>query len=325
MLRTCAVSLVLISAVASSAIAPVSAQTPTAGPTSTKAPVPVAYVKPAPPGRLVDIGGRRLHLECKGDRVGPTVIFEAGLSQYTAHSTYGKAQALIAPFARVCTYDRAGLGWSDPVAGVRTHQAMVEDLHKLVADAKLNGPFILVGHSVGGLLTRLYAKQYPDDVAGMVLVDATPEAYLFAPGMAQARNAIIAKIDAGLKDAQDSVPVVAMPAGTSADIVIAFLPQVLHAVRQEYAAIDLAPTGLRRPGGYGTLGDTPLAVIRRGKTANPPGDDDQRWRELQEAMAELSTRSFLVMAENSGHVVPYDEPQVVADAVRRILEDIDRR
>src|SRR5688572_9796579 len=81
---------------------------------------PVSYVKPAPLGELIDIGGRRLHVECKGQGEGPVVVFEAGLSQFTAHSTYGKAQDLIAPFARVCIYDRAGLGWSDPAPNLRS-------------------------------------------------------------------------------------------------------------------------------------------------------------------------------------------------------------
>jgi pimeloyl-ACP methyl ester carboxylesterase len=181
-----------MSLVLMSVAAPVAAQAPA----TVAAPLVAPYVKPAPPGELVDIGGRRLHIECKGNAKRPVVILEAGLSQFTAHSGLGKAQDLIAAFARVCIYDRAGLGWSDPVPGARTQQDMVEDLHKLLRAKKLNGPFVLAGHSMGGLLVRLYARRYPKDVAALVLMDATSESYNFAPGAAEARKGVIAQIDA---------------------------------------------------------------------------------------------------------------------------------
>jgi pimeloyl-ACP methyl ester carboxylesterase len=302
----------------SSAIATASAET-TPPPA---APAPAVYVKPPPPGELVDIGGRRLHVHCKGDARGPAVVFEAGLSQYTAESTYSKAQDLIAPFARTCTYDRAGLGWSDPVDGPRTQQDMVEDLHKLLAAMRLTGPVVIVGHSMGGLLARLYAKTYPEQVAALVLVDASNEAINFAPGAAAARNAMVAKIDEGLKSAKEGTPVLPFPAGTSADVMMAFTPAIFRAVKQETQAIDLMPDAMKHPNGYGTLGDKPLAILRRGKAASPPSAEDTNWREAQESMSALSTRSFLVVATDAGHVIPYEAPQVVADAVRRVLVEV---
>lgn len=326
MLRACAVSFALISAPASVlAHAPAStdaAPVAAAATTPAAAPAFATYVRPAPPGELVDIGGRRLHIACKGSASGPVVIFEAGLSQFTANDTYGKAQDLIAPMARVCTYDRAGLGWSDPAPGARSHQDMVEDLHKLVAAKHFKGPLVLVGHSMGGLLVRLYEKTYPADVAAIVLVDASPESDIFAPGASDARKAMEDKIDAGLKVAKEGVPVVPMPVGTPPAAMLAFTPVVLRTVRQEYAAIDLGPAALHQPGGYGKLGNLPLVVIRRGKTATPPNDDDRAWQAAQEAMAKLSSRGVLMVAENSGHVIPYEQPQIVADAVAGILADI---
>ena len=318
MLRACLVSLALISASAT-----LFAQTPAAAPAQAAA--PYVYVKPAPTGELVDIGGRRLHIDCKGDAKGPVVIFEAGLSQFTAHSGYGKAQELIAPFARVCTYDRAGFGWSDQAAGARTQQDMVEDMHKLLAAKKLKGPFVLVGHSMGGLYARLYAKQYPADVAAMVLVDATPEAYLYNPQAAEFRKGLVAKIAEGLKNAkQDGVPLVPMEPGTPPEVAMAFTAEIFRAMQQEYEAIDLVPEALRKPGGYGALGDMPLVVIRR-DIATPPAAADEGWTELQQALAGLSTRGSLVVAEKSGHAIPYENPQVVADAVRRVLGEIGKR
>jgi pimeloyl-ACP methyl ester carboxylesterase len=303
-----------------------SAAAPPEAPVAAPAPTPAAYVKPAPPGELVDIGDRRLHLECKGDAQGPIVLFEAGLSQYTAHSTYGKAQDAIASFARVCTYDRAGLGWSDPIAGARTHDDTVDDLRKLVAAARLDRPLVLVGHSMGGLIARLYAKKYPKDIAAIVLVDATPEAYLYGPGAADARKAIIAKIDEGLKAAlSEDAPVVPMPAGTPAEVMMAFTPSILRTLKQEYEAIDRVPEALRGGTGYGMLGDKPLAVIRRGRESNPPSETDLEWRGLQQSLTKLSTRSTLIVAANAGHVIPYDDPQIVADTVRQILNKLAKR
>ncbi len=317
MLRACLVSLVLISAAA-----PSLAQTPAAA--SAKTATPYVYVEPALPGELVDIGGRRLHIDCKGKAKGPVVIFEAGLSQFPAHSTYSKVQELIAPFARVCAYDRAGFGWSDPVAGKRTQQDMVEDLHKLLAAKKLKGPFVLVGHSMGGLYARLYAKRYPSEVAAIVLIDATPEAYLYGPGSAEVRKGIVAKIAEGLKKGKEGVPMVPLEPGTPAEVAMSFTPKMFRTMQQEYEAIDLVPEALRKPQGYGTLGDMPLAVIRR-DIANPPAAADEGWAELQQGLAGLSTRGFLVVAEKSGHVIPYENPQIVADTVRRVLGEIGKR
>ena len=317
MLRACMVSLALMSAAATA-----TAQSPAS--TAARAPADAPYVEPAPPGRLVDIGGRRLHMQCKGTPTGPVVIFEAGLSQYPAHSTYGKAQDLIAPFAQVCTYDRAGLGWSDPAPGPRTQQDMVEDLHKLVAAEGFERPLVLVGHSMGGLLVRLYAAKYPADVAGVVLVDATPESIAFGPGAAAARKGIVAQIDGALAGATEGVPVTVLPPGTPAEVQMAFTPAILRTLKQEYLAIESVPAAMRKPAGYGTLGDTPLAIVRRGKTALPPSAEDVQWRDAQEALVSLSTRSFMVVAEHSGHVVPYEEPAVVADAVKRIIGESGR-
>lgn len=318
MLRACLVSLAL-----SFSINPAFAQTaPEPAPASAAQPPAVPYVKPTPPGELVDIGGRRLHISCKGDAKGPTVILETGLSQYTAISSYGKAQGLIAPFAHVCLYDRAGLGWSDKAANLHTQQDMVEDLHALVAAKKLPTPLVLVGHSLGGLLARLYAKTYPADIAGMVLVDATPESYLYVPGAAEARLAIVDKIAEGLKASRPGVPVVPLPAETDANIIIAFLPEVMDTLKQEYQAIDLVPKDLQQANGYGTLGDMPLVVIRRDNTATPPSEDDQQWLEMQASLASLSSRAELVVAAGSGHVIQYEAPQVVADAVKRVLSQL---
>ncbi len=113
-----------------------------------------------------------------------------------------------------------------------------------------------------------------------------------------------------------------MPAGTSPEIVLAFTPEVLRGVKVEFEALDRLAAEMKQPGGFGALGDLPLIVIRRGKAAQPPNANDVAHREGQEALAALSSNSVLIVATNSGDTIPLDEPQVVADAVRRMLESL---
>lgn len=280
---------------------------------------PGAYAIPRAPGRLVDVGGgRQLHILCKGRKSGPTVIFEAGLSQYTAHSTYGTAQDAIAPFARVCTYDRAGLGWSDPAPANWTQAGMVADLHTLLAAAHEMRPYVIVGHSLGGLLARTYVHTYPHDVAGLVLLDATSDED-FAE-LATADAAIVPKLDAAIAASKPGVPVVTLPIGTAPEMQMAFTPKILRGVRTEFKALERLPASMKRPGGFGKLGELPLIVVRRGKTAQPPSADDLHHQQVQERLAKLSTDSILIVAKDSGHNIALDQPNLVADAVQRMLQ-----
>jgi pimeloyl-ACP methyl ester carboxylesterase len=291
-------------------------QTPSSQPQSSTA--PADFVRPQAPGRLIDVGGRRLHILCKGVAAGPTVIFEAGLSQYTANSTFSLAQDAIAAFARVCTYDRAGLGWSDPAPQGWTQAGMVTDLHTLLAAAGEPGPYVIVAHSLGGLVARTYTRTYRDDVAGLILVDATSDEDF--DELAAAGAAVIPQLDAAIGSSRPGVPVIGMPAGTSPEVVMAFTPEILRGVKTEFEALDRLPAEMKKPGGFGNLGDLPLIVVRRGKTEQPPSEADLRHQRIQENLTKLSTNSELIVAQNSGHTIPLDEPGVVADAVRRMLD-----
>ncbi len=152
------------------AAAPLCAATPAR---SAAPPVDLALDVYAAPARLVDIGGgRRLNLRCSGDGA-PTVLLDGG--QGSTSMTWRKLQPLLAASQRVCSYDRAGLGFSDAGPLPRTAQAETDDLQALVHAAKLQTPLILVGHSLGSYIARLYAAAYPRDVAGLVLVDPVSE------------------------------------------------------------------------------------------------------------------------------------------------------
>ncbi len=127
------------------------------------------------PGRRVDVGGYQLHLHCIGERT-PTVILEAGLNDFSVQ--WALVQPDVSHFARVCTYDRAGLGWSERSPHPRGREVMAQELHTLLTNAGIQGPFVAVGHSFGGMVVRTFAQRYPNEVMGIVLVDAAHEAQL---------------------------------------------------------------------------------------------------------------------------------------------------
>jgi pimeloyl-ACP methyl ester carboxylesterase len=160
-------------ALAGFAALPARAALPTVPTPSVTSAIAAQYVHPHD---RIDIGGgRKLNLFCMG-KGGPTVIFDSGLSDWS--SIWALVQPGVAARARACTYDRAGMGYSDPSNQPRAPIAIVDDLHKLIRAAKIGTPVILVGHSLGGFNMKLYAVLYPEDVAGLVLVDPAEERIL---------------------------------------------------------------------------------------------------------------------------------------------------
>ncbi len=147
-----------------------------------------------PPGRLIDVGGRKLHVNCTGESkgTGPTVILESGASSFAID--WSLVQPAIARSYRVCSYDRAGSGWSDPRPDVETPARIVADLHALLAAAGEKPPYVMVGASAGGLYVRLYQLDYPSEVVGLVLVDPATEDRLFT--MYQQRAVAIGSLTA---------------------------------------------------------------------------------------------------------------------------------
>lgn len=125
-----------------------------------------------PPGRMVDVGGRRLHLLCVGAG-SPTVVFESGLGE--GSYAWALVQPAVGRQYRACSYDRSGIAFSDPDPAPRSVAGLVSDLHELLGRSGERGPYLLVGHSLGGLFVRRYAMRYPDEVAGLVLVDSSHE------------------------------------------------------------------------------------------------------------------------------------------------------
>lgn len=128
---------------------------------------------PAPIGKLVDVGGHRLHIRTLGEG-SPTVVFEAGGASWSLD--WHPVQTEVAKFTATCSYDRAGFGWSDPGPRPRTSAQIVQELHTALDRAEIEKPFVLVGASFGGHTARLFAKHFPAEVAGVILLDARHEA-----------------------------------------------------------------------------------------------------------------------------------------------------
>jgi pimeloyl-ACP methyl ester carboxylesterase len=280
-----------------------------------------------PPGALVDIGGRKLHLDCKGSGAGPTVLIEAGAVAAALH--YRKAQEAIAPLARVCAYDRAGAGWSDPAPAGRTLEDRAADLHALLRASGEKPPYILVGHSMGGFVVRLFARDHREDVTGIALIESSEEKLVLsadyrkndARTKSQLEMAARAAASGMLPAIMATTGMFKAPPDAPSDFAITFTANALRAGADDMNAMMIVPDAMAKAAGFGTLGDLPLVVVTRGRADDPPTpDEDRRIREAHERLAALSSNSLLLVAEKSRHNVHYDQPGIFAEAVKLLLE-----
>ena len=274
-----------------------------------------------PAGRLVDIGGYSLHLDCRGKGT-PTVVMDAGLG--ASSLDWILVQPELARTTRVCTYDRAGMGSSDPGPLPRSPGRLAEELHLLLEKGGVRGPYILVAHSLAAKNVRMFASAYPADVAGMVLVDARSElmdigidaepfrsalndqAFLYSV----ARRFGIARLFGSALIGQPRL----QPDIATRMALAATAPKAITTTTEEGLARSADDTALATA----TLGSIPLVVIAAGDSmAGIPN-----WPVAQSKMAQLSTRGRLVIAEASSHSVQLDQPNVVLGAVRDVLADI---
>lgn len=277
------------------------------------------------PGELVDVGGYRLHLNCVGTG-SPTVVIEAGLGDWSA--TWSSwVQPAVAESTRVCTYDRAGAGWSDAGPLPRTADTFARELHTLLQNARAPGPFVLVGHSSGGLTVRLFAHAYPADVAGIVLVDSMSprEAKLSASAAppqtsTSASDLSIATLPARLGLLRLLAWPLQLKAGLApkvADAYVAFAvtPRSVQTLLDESIGLG---TGLMQAGEVTSFGTTPLIVVSRGRDLDPD------WQAMQAELLLLSSESQQVIADKSGHNVQLDQPESAAGAIVRMVERVHR-
>ena len=229
--------------------------------------------------------------------------------------------------AHVCSYDRAGLGYSDPVSEPRTSRVIAQELHELLRAAGVKPPYILVGHSMGGYDVRLYAHLYPTDVAGMVLVDAShPDQDNRFPAELKKMEGAWRR-DAELLEFAAPFGVPRLLGMCDADAHVRAADCNWNSAREAVAELKAFPESAAQTAATGSLGDLPLSVLShdpdKPSSEMPPDlarSVNMEWEKMQEEMAHLSTRGTQTIARNSAHYIQNDRPDVVINAVHSIVD-----
>ena len=268
-----------------------------------------------PPGQLVDVGGYRLHINCTGEG-SPTVVIESGWGDSSAGWAWVQPQ--VAKTTRVCTYDRAGMGWSESSPEPRTARGYAKELHTLLAKANEPGSYVLVGHSMGGFTILVYAHDYPDEVSGLVLVDsqalppanATPKPTPKPGGTSLV--SLIARIGvmrllAGPLGAIQDLPPEAKQAYTAYSVI----PRSAQTQLDEFIGMSEGGAQARA---VTTLGALPLIVL------SARLDDTADHTASQTGFLKLSTNSQQLFAEESGHRIMIEQPKAAVAAIMQMVE-----
>jgi pimeloyl-ACP methyl ester carboxylesterase len=291
-------------------------------------------------GRSVDIGGRNLNIYCSGEG-NPAVIFDSGNGD--PGYVWADIQPKVARLTRACWFDRAGEGWSDPGPYPRTSAAMSAELHELLHRAGIPAPYVLVGHSLGGMNARVYNGLYPTEVAGAVLVDAAhgdeaTRAPAFMLGRSAPRRAWhsiwiggqLARMTGLLRLTRPAVPMPTDSAQRTRELMLRALRNRPAAVATQFDAST--PESYAQAERAGSFADRPLIVLTRGKVDLPahPGAEDREWaayelvwqHEIQPKLTRLSSRGRQIIVAKSGHRIHEEAPEVVVDAIREVLAQV---
>ena len=276
------------------------------------------------PGQLVNVNGRKMHIDCIGTGT-PTVILDSGLGD--GFLSWSKVQPEIARFTRVCSYDRAGVGYSDPSSEPRTSKVIAQELHALLQAAAIGPPYVTVGHSMGGYNVRAFTSAYRSEIVGMVLVDSShpDQENRFPPELKNMEGS-------WRREAQ--FVAYSMPFG---------IPRLLglcesnakeraancngHSAREQFAEFMAFPESAAQTSQSGSLSDMPLVVLSH--DPDKPSNDlpadlaksvNDVWEKMQEELAHLSTRGTQIVAKNSSHYIQVDRPDVVIHAIRDVVD-----
>ncbi len=280
-----------------------------------------ARVHPAP-GRLVDVGGFRLHIHCVG--VGsPTVVLDAGLG--ASSLDWGLVQPELATTTRVCAYDRAGMGWSDPSPRARTPDNIAEELHTLLANADIAGPYVLVAHSLSGKYARLFAFHHSEEMAGIVLVDARSEdvdartstaensAFIEAVEAQGRQYALARRFGVARLFGAQLAGASSLPAETRRQMALLGTQQsAIAATTAEARARAASDAELEAAP---TLGALALIVLVSDQSiAMVP-----HWEDAQRRQTALSSAGRMAIASGSSHYIQWDQPRLVIESVREVV------
>lgn len=273
------------------------------------------------PGRLIDVGGHSLHLSCTGSGT-PTVVLEPGGGGMS--STLGWIAPAVARDTRVCVYDRAGRGWSEPASTAQDGARIATDLHTLLQRGQVPGPYVLAGHSFGGLYVLTFAARYPDEVAGMVLVDSTapasaanagtpsPDHGGSSNGMRRVSALASAAARLGLARLYAQSDFGSLPPRSRDEVrASAATPSTLRSTIDEYLQ---AAASIEQAAALGDFADKPLIVLTAGS------GHDAAWSAAQDRMARLSTNSVHRIVAGATHEELIANPEDAAATTQAILD-----
>jgi pimeloyl-ACP methyl ester carboxylesterase len=294
-----------------------------------------------PPGRMVDIGGRRIQLDCRGNG-SPTVVFEAGQS-VAGSLDWSAVQPEVAAHTRACAYSRAGLMWSDP-ANEPSNEAssarqVAQDLHAALTRAGERSPFVMVGQSIGGPYVVSFTRYFGAQVAGLVLVDPShPDQAARVAGYMVETRSLLSRVVMSLGwsgllrvAAPRLLPRAPHQTEQEIDAIRAFAPQ---SFRTQLAEGDATERTLAEAGAFRDLGDRPLVVLTamapyteselRGMKITPAqGKEVQAlWKQMHDDITAWSTRGTHRLLPNAGHDIQFDEPDAVVDAVLAVVRQV---
>lgn len=299
-----------------------------------------------PTGRMLDIGGRRLHLVDSGQG-SPAVIFEAGISATSLNWTL--LLAPVARFARACAYDRGSLGWSDPAPAPRVTSKLIDELHALLSRSAIPPPYLLVGHSFGGMLVRAYAGKYPDQVAGLILIDPLSPTEWMNPTetrlrllrrgvMLSRRGAVLARFGlvrlalALLSGGGRRLPkaIARLSSGTGESVISRLVgevrkmpPEVWPMIQAHWSRpssfrgmadyLESLPASSAEAAGIALPASIPLTILS-GRDSLPTHLEER------DALAKRSRLGDHIIARKAGHWVHLDEPELVVRAIQEMVD-----
>jgi len=304
-----------------------------------------------PIGKLYDIGGYYLHLNCTG-KGEPSVILISGALAFSFDWTL--VQDRLQKYAKICSYDRPGLAWSDPGPMPRSFAQDVYELHKLLEAAKIKPPYILVGHSVGGIIARKFAKEYPNEVSGLVLVDATSENSLMDINGKIERLRLLASPDKKIPPLKEKVdtliripsakeieefwsmmgkPSISQPFDKlpvpiqKARIWAQSLPKYYTADNGDFWSEEFAQM-FSESLAY-KIGNKPLIILCSTKNEYPKELGQAVTDSLmtdkmqnQKRFLDISLNSKLMTTANSGHEIHLTEPDLIVDAIKQVISSV---
>ncbi|MGE6753776.1 alpha/beta fold hydrolase [Rossellomorea sp. NPDC071047] len=292
-----------------------------------------------PDGVMIDIGDREIHVNVKGDKTDlPPVVIETGTGNWSYD--WSHVQEELSQYTQVLTYDRAGYGWSDPPSNGFALDTTITDLNTILKETKIDTPFILIGHSVGGVYARHFTDRYPEKVAGLILIDSRNEFFKeaapaynekFFSSQDQMYNRILSRL--GVTRLFGENTLAGMPDFISKEKYahVQYDGPFFKALDEE---IQQIPENVELLNKIQSLNDKPLTIITPeevesqaaalGFSEQQENEINEKWINAQEQLAGLSTNSDYISVPNTSHAVMYDQPKVIVEAVLDIQNEVGR-